>query len=62
MSNERGFGVSARTVKKHWFRENEIVIEITDGAHTIELNNYDFFTVDTDKPLAEQILWKGGAV
>lgn len=56
--NERGFMITARTKKRHWFRENEIEITITDGAHTIILDNFSIFTLETNKPLYEQLLFK----
>lgn len=54
----RSFMATAKTVKKHWGRENDIEIVITDGEHTIILPNYHHFEIATDKPLSEQILWQ----
>lgn len=55
---ERGFMITAKTIKKHWLRDNEIEIEITDGKTTLKFTNVGTFTVETDKPLYEQLLYK----
>lgn len=56
---ERGYLVTVTTKKKHWFRDDEVTITITDGMHDLKFNTAGSFVIDTDEDLEVPLLRHG---